>query len=123
MFFRDILDGPLYIVVVILNSILICSCIGYLGEQYLNKKKEKDHFKESTVAVNNVQSTDSSLGVMVANAQNAVSTLGEVNSVSATGSSVVNNVYSGYPNTNGQYNVNGTNIPNGANNSNSNTGM
>lgn len=38
-FFRDVLDGPLYIVVVVLCSILICSCIGYLGEQYLNKKK------------------------------------------------------------------------------------
>ena len=38
-FFRDILDGPLYIFVVILNSILICSCIGYLGEQYLKKQE------------------------------------------------------------------------------------
>ena len=39
LFFRDILDGPLYWIIVVINSILICSCIGYLGERYLNKKK------------------------------------------------------------------------------------
>lgn len=39
VFFRDILDGPLYIVVASICSILICSCIGYLGERYLNEKK------------------------------------------------------------------------------------
>ena len=52
-FFRDFLDGPLYIGVVILNSILICSCIGYLGEQYLNKKKAKEEFGSTYVDVNN----------------------------------------------------------------------
>lgn len=40
VFFRDILDGPLYIVVASICSILICSCIGYLGERYLKEKKE-----------------------------------------------------------------------------------
>lgn len=123
MFFRDILDGPLYIVIAILNFILICSCIGYLGEQYLNKKKEKKLFKENTVVVSNVQSTDTSLGVMASNAQNMVSTLQEANSVAATGSSVVNNAYSGYSNVSNPYGVNGADIPTGANNSNSNTGM
>lgn len=43
-FFRDILDGPLYIAVVIINVILICSCIGYLGERYLNNKKMKQSY-------------------------------------------------------------------------------
>ena len=50
-FFRDILDGPLYIVVVIVCAILICSCIGYLGEQYLNKKKAKDEFEATHAEV------------------------------------------------------------------------
>ena len=49
-FFRDILDGPLYIIISIICGILICSCIGYLGEQYLNKQKEKKEF-DATHAV------------------------------------------------------------------------
>lgn len=40
VFFRDVLDGPVYIVVASVCSILICSCIGYLGERYLKEKKE-----------------------------------------------------------------------------------
>ena len=43
-FFRDVLNGPLYIGVSIVCGILICSCIGYLGEQYLNKQKELNQF-------------------------------------------------------------------------------
>lgn len=50
-FFRDVLDGPLYIGVVVLNSILICSCIGYLGEQYLNKKKLEQEYRATHVDV------------------------------------------------------------------------
>ncbi len=41
IFFRDILSGPLYVFITIINSILICSCIGYMGERYLNDKKKK----------------------------------------------------------------------------------
>lgn len=40
VFFRDILDGPVYIVVVSICSILICSCIGYMGERYLEEQKK-----------------------------------------------------------------------------------
>ena len=29
-FFRDILDGPLYVIVVIISILLLCVCIGYL---------------------------------------------------------------------------------------------
>ena len=39
VFFRDVLNGPLYYVIAVINSILICSCIGYMGERYLNEKK------------------------------------------------------------------------------------
>lgn len=44
VFFRDVLDGPLYIAVSIICSILICSCIGYMGEKYLVEKKEGEDF-------------------------------------------------------------------------------
>lgn len=44
VFFRDVLDGPLYIAVSIICSILICSCIGYMGEKYLSEKKEGEDF-------------------------------------------------------------------------------
>ena len=43
-FFRDILDGPVYIVVTVICSILICACIGYLAEKSQKKKKEKDQY-------------------------------------------------------------------------------
>lgn len=43
-FFRDILDGPLYIIVAIISGILICSCIGYLAEVSINKKKAKEQY-------------------------------------------------------------------------------
>lgn len=43
-FFRDYLDGTLYIIICVICVILICSCIGYLGEKYLNNKKKKDSY-------------------------------------------------------------------------------
>ena len=58
VFFRDILDGPLYVVIAIINSVLICSCIGYLGEQYLNKKKSIEKYNNTyTTVTNNYTST------------------------------------------------------------------
>lgn len=53
VFFRDILDGPLYIALVIINSVLICSCIGYLGENYLNRKKKEQEFKNTYTSASN----------------------------------------------------------------------
>lgn len=50
-FFRDVLSGPLYIGVSIVCGILICSCIGYLGEQYLNKQKEKKEYEATHAAI------------------------------------------------------------------------
>ena len=38
VFFRDILDGPLYIIVALISGILFCSCIGYLAEQNNSRK-------------------------------------------------------------------------------------
>ena len=39
IFFRDTLDGPLYIVVVIVAVILLFACIGYLAEKSINRKR------------------------------------------------------------------------------------
>ena len=50
-FFRDFLDGPLYIVVTVICVILICSCIGYLGEQYLKSQEEKKAFEATHAAI------------------------------------------------------------------------
>lgn len=60
-FFRDILDGPLYIIVAIISGILICSCIGYMAEVSLNKKKVKKEYEEShadlsSASINQVES-------------------------------------------------------------------
>lgn len=57
-FFRDILDGPLYFIVAFICGILFCSCIGYLGEVYLNKRKQAENFNKTyaSVAENQVNS-------------------------------------------------------------------
>lgn len=56
-FFRDILDGSLYIIVAVISGILICSCIGYLAEQSLNKKKQIENHTEEHLNVEKSQKT------------------------------------------------------------------
>ena len=51
VFFRDVLDGPVYIAVSIVCSILICSCIGYMGEKYLDEKKQGEDFVSKHASV------------------------------------------------------------------------
>ena len=53
VFFRDILDGPLYIVVVIINSILICACLGYLADNYLKRKQAEEDYNNTYTSVTN----------------------------------------------------------------------
>ena len=64
------LDGPLYIVIAVIAGILICSCIGYLAERSIIKKREKkkyeqEHFNVDTSSVANsnieVRGVDSSV--------------------------------------------------------------
>ena len=59
-FFRDILDGPVYIVVSIICGILFCSCIGYLAETHFNKKKQALEYQNTHVNVS--MNTPSSVG-------------------------------------------------------------
>lgn len=58
-FFRDFLSGPLYIAIVVINSILICAGIGYFAEKSQNAKKEKQKFKDTHVAIENDAKTNS----------------------------------------------------------------
>lgn len=58
-FFRDTLDGPVYVIVSVLCGILICSCIGYLGEQYLKKKESEKEFNETHAVVSDPNSANS----------------------------------------------------------------
>lgn len=56
-FFRDILDGPLYIVVVIVSVILIFALLGYLMEKSQNRKKQykeqNDNSEKNEVVIDN----------------------------------------------------------------------
>ena len=52
-FFRDTLNGPVYIIVSIIAGILICSCIGYLAEQSELKKKQKKEYDNTHASVTN----------------------------------------------------------------------
>ncbi len=57
VFFRDILDGPLYIIVALICGILFCSCIGYLAEQNNLKKAAKEKFNNSYATVANIDNS------------------------------------------------------------------
>lgn len=52
-FFRDFLDGPLYIIVLIINTILICAGIGYFAEKSQIQKKKKQEFDNNYVSISN----------------------------------------------------------------------
>ena len=48
-FFRDILDGPLYVIVVIIYILLLCVCIGYL----IDVRQKRQHiYKEQEINSN-----------------------------------------------------------------------
>lgn len=48
-FFRDILDGPLYVIVVIIFILLLCVCIGYL----IDVRQKRQHiYKEQEINSN-----------------------------------------------------------------------
>lgn len=52
-FFRDFLDGPLYIIVLIINIILICAGIGYFAEKSQIQKKKRQESDNNFVSVSN----------------------------------------------------------------------
>ena len=106
-FFRDTLDGPFYIVWVVVLVILIFACIGYLAEKSINNKKEKE--KYAIVSEDNVNNESVKIEEPVQVSGNTgtsqtdnVATYNEVpvtnvslnttNTVSAEGNAVTNNV-------------------------------
>ena len=51
-FFRDILDGPLYVIVVIISILLLCVCIGYL----IDVRQKRQHiYKEQEILIDKIQ--------------------------------------------------------------------
>ena len=106
-FFRDTLDGPFYIVWVVVLVIFIFACIGYLAEKSINNKKEKE--KYAIVSEDNVNNESVKIEEPVQVSGNTgtsqtdnVATYNEVpvtnvslnttNTVSAEGNAVTNNV-------------------------------
>ena len=105
-FFRDTLDGPFYIVWVVVLVILIFACIGYLAEKGINKKKEKEKYAtvsdtgntevvQDTVVNEPVNDTqvDTSVATPVAETVSEVTTtpVQDVSSTSVVASQVENN--------------------------------
>lgn len=108
-FFRDTLDGPFYIIWVVVLVILIFACIGYLAEKGINNKREKE--KYATVSEENINNesvrveepvqASVNTAVVQANADNVPTyneasvtnaSLNTTNTVNAEGNTVTNNV-------------------------------
>ena len=85
VFFRDVLNGPLYIVTSVISGILICSCIGYLAEQTELKKKEEQ--EEQYVSVDELENNNT-----VNNNVNTVVNSSTNNSVNTGTNNTTNNV-------------------------------
>ena len=105
-FFRDTLDGPFYIVWVVVLVILIFACIGYLAEKGINRKKEKEKYAtvsdtgntevvQDTVVNEPINDTqvDTSVATPVAETVSEVTTtpVQDVSSTSVVSSQVENN--------------------------------
>ena len=74
-FFRDTLDGTTYIIVSFLCGILICSCIGYLGEQYLKKKEAEKEFNATHADVSNIPANNTVVQNNIPTTQGGVNTV------------------------------------------------
>ena len=66
-FFRDTLSGPSYIIYVIVLIILIFACIGYIAENKLKEKKQKDKYAEVAKPGEVVKSLEETAPIPVVN--------------------------------------------------------
>ena len=66
-FFRDTLSGPSYIIYVIVLVILIFACIGYIAENKLKEKKQKDKYAEVAKPGEVVKSLEETAPIPVVN--------------------------------------------------------
>lgn len=72
-FFRDFLSGPLYIVVVVISTIGIIACIGYLAEATLKQKELEKKQKEMYAKVHFLPTDDASAASIASNAMTTIS--------------------------------------------------
>ena len=66
-FFRDVLSGPLYVIVLILSIILIMAIIGFILERKQREKAEKDKmvFVDRNIDLNNVEQAETPSDISV----------------------------------------------------------
>lgn len=72
-FFRDFLSGPLYIVIVVISSIGIIACIGYLAEATLKQKELEKKQKEMYAEVHFLPTDESSATSIATNVETSIS--------------------------------------------------
>lgn len=68
-FFRDTLSGPVYVIVVIIAIILIFACIGYLAENKIKEKKQKEKYAEVAGPGEVVKSVEATAPIPVVSAE------------------------------------------------------
>lgn len=85
-FFRDFLSGPLYIVIVVISSIGIIACIGYLAEATLKQKELEKKQKEMYAEVHFLPTDESSATSIATNVETSISSaqLQQVGNVATT---------------------------------------
>ena len=100
-FFRDSLDGPVYIVVVVVAVILFFACIGYLAEKSINTKKEKAKYAEvendSTTSIDNSVNDVTEVSGSDVN-ESVVNPVNDINAGVVSMDSVANNPVTNIPN-------------------------
>lgn len=80
-FFRDVLSGPLYIIVVVISVIGIFSCIGYLAERIMNEKETVKKQKEMYAEVHLLPTTDAQSASEIASNVSTTISSAQVNQV------------------------------------------
>ena len=112
VFFRDILDGPLYIVIAVVCIILICSCIGYLAEKSLNKRKKQQEYESSHARVSSDSNVDNSIS-MESNSETRNVPVMEYNQQSVSNNEIMNSQFTSNNNVMPNYSQQPSILPSG----------
>ncbi|MBQ2639717.1 MAG: hypothetical protein IJF92_03035 [Bacilli bacterium] len=62
-FFRDVLDGPIYITSTVISVILICAGIGYFAEKKQNREQAEKKFNDTHVKIENTHANETNNNV------------------------------------------------------------
>lgn len=88
-FFRDTLDGPVYIAVAVVAGILLCACIGYLAEKSIKRKKmEKEGDSNAPVMETKITTPEPTVKESVSNMTSAIPARGTIPEVNTQASPV-----------------------------------